>query len=376
MVNYLIKDNGLVVYVNKKSYTIRSDHTNYVAVKQLLIKDGDKADPQKLEELLDVQKSFENFVSQGEGIVVENGNVFYKGAPLHNSLTSRILKMQKEGFDIQPMVHFLENLMENPSYRSVNQLYDFMEKNDLPITPDGHFLAYKKVVRIDGVLKDIYTRTIVNEPGSVVEVARNQVDEDPTRTCSHGLHYCSREYLPHFGTGPGTTVVVVKVNPADVVAIPDDYNNAKVRGCRYEVVEIVEEYENNFKYSVQSRSYEELKTESGVQHEEDEYEFGYSAGAEKAERHNNNAKGQTIAFGVSDKSDSFNSGYWDGYWDFRYEDFAEESDTEPQTPVTQMPVRSVHTYNRDSSGRFVSNTQPSRSTKNYRRDRYGRFTSS
>ena len=30
--------------------------------------------------------------------------------------------------------------------------------------------------------------------------------------------------------------MIVKINPADVVAIPSDYNNTKGRTCRYEVV--------------------------------------------------------------------------------------------------------------------------------------------
>jgi hypothetical protein len=50
------------------------------------------------------------------------------------------------------------------------------------------------------------------------------------------LHFCSQDYLPHFGNGYDSRVVIVKINPADVVSIPSDYNNAKGRACRYEVV--------------------------------------------------------------------------------------------------------------------------------------------
>jgi hypothetical protein len=49
------------------------------------------------------------------------------------------------------------------------------------------------------------------------------------------LHFCSQEYLPHFG-GSDSRVVIVKINPRDVVSIPTDYNNAKGRACRYEVI--------------------------------------------------------------------------------------------------------------------------------------------
>jgi hypothetical protein len=39
--------------------------------------------------------------------------------------------------------------------------------------------------------------------------------------------------LSSFG---GDRTVIVKINPADVVSIPSDYNDAKGRACRYEVV--------------------------------------------------------------------------------------------------------------------------------------------
>ena len=53
------------------------------------------------------------------------------------------------------------------------------------------------------------------------------------QTCSYGLHFCSEGYLRHFG---GDRVVILKINPRDVVSIPTDYNNTKGRCCRYEVI--------------------------------------------------------------------------------------------------------------------------------------------
>jgi hypothetical protein len=94
-------------------------------------------------------------------------------------------------------------------------------------------------------------------------VPRNCVDEDPDRTCSHGLHVCSFDYLPHFSHANGH-VVVCKVNPADVVAIPRDYNNTKMRVCRYEVVGEYEGY-----YSERGDRYGNLSVASGSQDPED-----------------------------------------------------------------------------------------------------------
>jgi hypothetical protein len=57
------------------------------------------------------------------------------------------------------------------------------------------------------------------------------------------LHVCSQSYLGHFG---GDRVIVCKINPKDVVSVPADYNNAKMRVCRYEVVSELkdEEYDS------------------------------------------------------------------------------------------------------------------------------------
>ena len=149
---------------------------------------------------------------------------------MHNALTTRMIQMLQDGFPIEPMVKFMENLMSNPSKRAVDELFGFLEKNNLPITPDGHFLAYKKV-RED--YKDCHTGTMDNSVGQVVEMERNEVDDNKDRTCSSGLHFCSQNYLNHFS---GAHTMILKINPRDVVSIPSDYNDSKGRACRYEVI--------------------------------------------------------------------------------------------------------------------------------------------
>jgi hypothetical protein len=141
-----------------------------------------------------------------------------------------MIQMLQEGFSVEPMVNFMENLYKNPSHRAVTELYGFLEKNNLPITPDGYFLAYKKV---RGDYKDCHTGTMDNSVGQVVEMERYEVNDNKDQTCSTGLHFCGQSYLSHFG---GERTVIVKINPADVVSIPSDYNEAKGRACRYEVI--------------------------------------------------------------------------------------------------------------------------------------------
>lgn len=171
-------------------------------------------------------------------IEIKGGELLFEGEVVNNTLSQRILAMVDEGFNLTPMVAFMTNLMTNPSMRVTEQLYAFLEKGKNAITEDGHFLAYK-AVRKD--FKDIHSGTFDNSVGKVVEIPRRKVDEDPNRTCSYGLHVCSFDYLPHFAHADGH-IMICKVNPADVVAIPADYNNTKMRVCRYEVIGEYEDY--------------------------------------------------------------------------------------------------------------------------------------
>jgi hypothetical protein len=107
--------------------------------------------------------------------------------------------------------------------------------NDIDITDDGHFIGWK-VVR--STYMDCASNTFDNSPGKTVTMPRNQVDEDDQRTCSAGLHVCSKSYIGHFGSG-SDRIVSVKVHPRDVVSIPVDYNDAKMRTCGYVVLEDV-----------------------------------------------------------------------------------------------------------------------------------------
>ena len=134
---------------------------------------------------------------------------------------------------INYLVKFLDNLMLNPSYRSVDQLYPFLEVGGIPIIENGTFLTYKKV---RGNYKDVYSGTIDNSVGTVVAMPRNLVNDDPNQTCSAGLHVCSFDYLNNFDYAPNDRVVVCEVNPKDVVSIPTDYNNTKMRVCEYTVI--------------------------------------------------------------------------------------------------------------------------------------------
>ena len=227
---------SLTILLGAKPYNIASTDKVYAEVIELVKANATEADV--LAVINRAQAAVQAAAQITPNIAIQNGVVTFKGMSVDNSLTTRMVSMLDEGFNLVPMALFLENLMANPSYRAVTELYSFLEKGNMPITPDGHFMAYK-AVRAD--FKDIHSGTMDNSIGQVVEMSRNGVDEDKNRTCSAGLHFCSFEYLPHFACAQGH-VVLVKINPRDVVAIPADYNDTKGRTCRYEVTGEYEGY--------------------------------------------------------------------------------------------------------------------------------------
>ena len=240
---FIIQGNNVVVVIGNKSHTISKTHITYQKVVDA-IKAGDW---DTVKDVIEPKKVVLNY---GQGNVsVQGDQLFWKGKELNTGLSVRMIQMLQEGFPIEPMVNFMENLYKNPSHRAVTELYGFLEKNNLPITPDGHFLAYKKV-RAD--FKDCRSGTMDNSPGRIVEMERHELNDNKDETCSTGLHFCGMSYLTHFG---GDRTVIVKVNPADVVSIPSDYNGAKGRACRYEVIgELGVEPEEAFTAPVQENA--------------------------------------------------------------------------------------------------------------------------
>ncbi|QQV89462.1 protector from prophage-induced early lysis [Proteus phage SJ_PmiM] len=231
------------ITVGTKTYNAGKDHENFMdALSELskameaVAKDDVKTERKHVQKALDLINTKRAIKSYTKGhIKIEGSTLYYKDLIIDSGLTRKIISNMKEGKDFEFLLPFLENLMLNPSRKAVMRLYDFLMATDIEITSDGHFIAWK-VVRNNYL--DCHSGTFDNSPGKRVEVPRNTVDEDDNRTCSSGLHVCSKSYIPAFG-GSKSRVVSVKVHPRDVVSIPVDYNDAKMRTCGYTVLEDV-----------------------------------------------------------------------------------------------------------------------------------------
>ena len=255
-VPFMFVDGNLTLVLDNKTYQVLPDHINY----KLILEALPTATAEELLEIVDLEKAVASF---SDGLVeVKNGQVTYEGEIVHGSIAKRILEFMSKGLPFQPLVNFLDNLMQNPSMQSQKELYDFLEHENLPITEDGYFLAYK-AVRSD--FKDKYRGVYDNSVGQVCEMARAKVDDDRSRGCSDGLHAGALNYVATYGSlESGDRIVIVKIDPADVVSVPSDCNYEKLRTCKYEVV-------GEYRGELTRPLYSSVLTEDDYEDEDDDY---------------------------------------------------------------------------------------------------------
>jgi len=165
--------------------------------------------------------------------------VLYDGEAIHNLVVEKIMTFMRGGLPYKPLVKFLGKLMENPSSRSVNELYRFLEHKNMPLTADGNFLAYKGV---NENFTDFYSGKFDNSVGKTLNMRRNGVCDDANMGCSSGFHAGSYEYAKGYASGGGH-LMVVEIDPRDVVSVPHDCSCQKLRTSKYVVVGVYESIE-------------------------------------------------------------------------------------------------------------------------------------
>jgi hypothetical protein len=222
----------ITIFVEGKQHTIHATDSNFAsAVTAYTAQDWDG-----LYNILNPAQVFQNLYAKYEQVEVKHGNVYVNGDPISSLVANRILDFLAKGLDCVPVFKFLTKLNLNPSSRAVNELYTFLEHKFLPLTANGNFLAYKA---LRSNFTDVHTGKFDNSVGNLLEMPRNKVDDNKEVGCSYGFHAGTLEYARDFRPIDGK-LVLVEINPADVVSIPTDCNCQKLRTCKYMVVQ---EYE-------------------------------------------------------------------------------------------------------------------------------------
>jgi hypothetical protein len=262
-VNYLILSNSVVVTFDGKRYSITKDDYRYNGIIEA-IKAGDFA---KVKELADIVQTIRQ-----AGFMIQGDSVILDGQPLEGVIAGRIVDFHAKGLPFEPLLKFARKLRLNPSYNSREQLFKFLEHNGHPITSEGNFIAYRGITED---FKDMHTKTWDNSIGSICEMNRQEVDDNPNNTCSKGLHVACYDYAKSFGQ----KLVEVEVNPIDVVCVPTDYNGTKMRVCKFKVVSLCEKVNDN---SLVDSSYV-TDTFNGLESLLDDYKISNCSGCESCD---------------------------------------------------------------------------------------------
>lgn len=252
--NYITNATAIILLLsNGERIRIEKNDKNYAKVLNVF-----SLPPEEQEDALKVilapVEVKKQYIHGKDGFEVVDETVYYQGEELPPSLVQKVLSVMRDGLPLIHFEKFWQRLQNNPSSSSVKELTDFLSYKELPITEDGYFIAYKgvdndyysvhgntKTKVIKGTVDD--SGRIFNGVGEEIEVVRRDVCDNRDIGCSEGLHVGSHDYAK----GWGTKMVIVKVDPADVVSVPSDCSFQKCRVCKYVVVG---EYEEEIQSSV------------------------------------------------------------------------------------------------------------------------------
>lgn len=241
-INYVIGKNNIMIIIDGVANTVLNTHPNFSKLVDLLT-EGDY-NAQDIALLLNIKSALKQY---SDGEIDINGSVVSRnGVELPEALGRRVLQCWKKDVPYRHLLNFFDRLEKNPSNRAREQLFTFLSHKGIPITEDGCFYAYK------AVRKDWYSYTagdnskvthgktneagqIFNGIGEYIEVTRNYVSDDPEEGCGSGLHAGSEAYALGFRRDGGR-MIVVKLDPANVVSVPRDCEYQKLRTCAYSVV--------------------------------------------------------------------------------------------------------------------------------------------
>jgi hypothetical protein len=223
---YTLTNESITVVWKGKPNTVQKNTPNFLALRQAILDERWDDIPKHLT----ITKSIQEWA---KGKFTYNGTRFsHDGEEIPEDINERIIKMASANEDPTPLFKFWERLKKNPSWRSVKQLFTFLKHVGIPLTEDGCFLAYKGVKEN---YKDCHSGKFDNSPGACHHMQRNKISDDPNEACHEGFHVGALSYAENFCGNDGR-VVVCKVDPENVVCVPYDESQRKMRVCEYTVI--------------------------------------------------------------------------------------------------------------------------------------------
>ena len=226
MSSYIIGPNYISFFYGNRPYSVTQDHPRFALIKENLLH-GFISDAHEI--LTRANEAFEY-----RGLTINSNGVFYQGERLNGAVVDRIIELFKADKPVDRLVAFLRRLMDNPSKFIYNNLYNYLEKYKLPIDENGYVYAIK-AVKHD--LKSKWTDKVQYVVGQTYSEPRAFLTaQDNDSYCGKGLWFGWTDFVFNYGHG-NDHVVVVRVDPANIIATPNLSGYQKIAASALFIVE-------------------------------------------------------------------------------------------------------------------------------------------
>ncbi len=266
---------AILIFEDNSHLSFDRDHPNYQDIKDKVVLYNSTKDLTVRKECKEqlgqyTKTQYETVLTEDGRLYKSHGQWFVRGnpIPIEKVLAARIQACIDNNLDFDFLINFWNLASLNLDVK--DQLFSFLVHNGHPITKNGYFIAYKAVqikekydpktgelIKYQAfdedtgeqLLEDFSCDTVfapfhqgpygnIIKLGVPVTMPREECDADSNRTCSTGLHVGSMQYVRQFGHNE-RIILQVLVDPRNVVAVPADYNNTKMRVCEYYPIALV-----------------------------------------------------------------------------------------------------------------------------------------
>lgn len=176
-------------------------------------------------------------VQNNETMVAVIGDTVIPGV---EKIKDQILHSTKKTANTKGVTNFLTRCGAIIADRghTVQELFHFIEKGDLPVSDEGDIIAYKVLTsqgQEKGYFVDCHTHKVTQRVGSYVCQDDKLINPSRRQECGTGLHVARRAYLGNFS---GDIITLIKIKPEDVIAVPiGEPNKMRVRG--YQILAVI-----------------------------------------------------------------------------------------------------------------------------------------
>jgi hypothetical protein len=181
---------------------VELDLNDYLNIQAAIVPEGYESEGMIVTQIIDGKEVQGIFFPSSVAVQVQ-----YEGEEVTIPKVEKLQKhAQRANAEKSPAVrNFLRRMAPVAKNRlhSAEDLMDFIERSDLPLTQDGMIIGYKKVNKNeDGKFVDVHSGKVAQQVGSRVWMDVEMVDPSRTNSCSNGLHVANLGYLSGFWRKP------------------------------------------------------------------------------------------------------------------------------------------------------------------------------